>query len=305
MGARRLFGMAIERRERFGEYVLLGWLGAGATAKVYRARREGDDRIVALKIMRDAYAATPAELRRFRAGAAAAATLDHPRIVPVIDYGERGEEPFVAMDLIEGENLQDALAREQATPDAAACLMLAIAEAVAHAHDRGVVHRDLKPANILIDRAGVPHVADFGLAKRVASKASFSASLAPGAIVGAPAYIAPEVLEGDGAGNGATTLPLAGDVFSLGVMFYELLTGHLPFAGRSLDELFEQIRAVDPVPPREANRAIGPALQNVCMKCLAKAPSERYGSARALADDLERALTGLSAPVWSRRRSRR
>ena len=140
--ARRLLGMAIERRETFGEYELLGWIGAGATANVYRARRDGNDRIVALKIMRDVYAATPAELRRFRAGAAAAATLDHPHVVPVLDYGERGEEPFVAVALVEGENLQDKLGRQPPSPEEAATLMLAVAEAVAHAHERGVVHRD-------------------------------------------------------------------------------------------------------------------------------------------------------------------
>jgi hypothetical protein len=285
--ARQLFGMAIERRETFGEYVLVGWLGAGATANVYRARRGDDGQIVALKIMRDAYGATPAELRRFRAGAAAAATLDHPHVVRVVDYGERGEEPFVATDLVEGETLEQRLDREPPPAEEAARLMLAVAEGVAHAHDRGVVHRDLKPANILVDRAGSPRVADFGLAKRVDLTGSGAvATLGAGALVGAPAYMAPEVIDGD------CTRPQAADVYSLGVIFYQLLTGQLPFAGRSVDELFAQIRAGDPVPPRALRPAIAPAYEDVCLTCLAGDPARRFGSARALARDLERVRDG-------------
>jgi serine/threonine-protein kinase len=282
--------MAIDQRKSFGEYELRGVIGFGASGDVYRARRSGTDEVVALKIMRDAYAATDAELRRFRAGAAAAATLEHPGIVRVSAFGERDDVPFVAMSLVEGETLASYLARERPTAERAAQLMRRIAEAVAFAHGQGVLHRDLKPANILIDQRGEPLVADFGLVRRVDAKSTGGMG-----IVGAPAYLAPEQLVG---GAGAERFPFAPDVYSLGVVFYEMLTGELPFTGGTQAELFARVLSVEPASPRERNPDVPPVFEHICLKCLEKDPARRYGSAGALADDLAAAPRG--APTLAR-----
>jgi serine/threonine-protein kinase len=270
--------MAIARRERFGEYELLGPIGA-ETSGVYRARRDGTPEVVALKILEVASGDEDAELRRFHAGAAAAWLLDHPGIVRVLAFGERDDVPFVAMSLVEGDDLAAHLRRGRVPPARAAYLMRRVAQAVGHAHLRGVQHRDLKPANILIDARGEPLVADFGLARRIDALATSTA----GVVVGTPAYLAPEQIAGNVAPD---TSPFAADVYALGVIFYELLTGQLPFAAETEAELYARVLSGELAPPRERDRGVPRVLEDICLKCLEKDPARRYASAAVLAADL-------------------
>jgi eukaryotic-like serine/threonine-protein kinase len=268
---------------RFGEYQLLRLIDRGATADVYCARRPGEPRMVALKIMRQAEQASDAERKCFRRGAVLGAALDHPHIVPVLDCGDRDGVPFVAMALIDGRSLKVLLQDGRLPAAESVRIMTTIARAVDHAHARDVLHRDLKPANILIDRYGEPHVVDFGLARRPNQRATASAAL----VAGTPAYMAPEQASGTGGSR-----PYAADIYSLGVILYELLTGELPFDRDTVRDAGPQGRRDDPTPPRAANPEIGVALENICLKCLEHDPARRYSSAGALADDLERARCG-------------
>jgi eukaryotic-like serine/threonine-protein kinase len=275
-----LLGTVLPRERTFPGYELLRRLGGGASGTVYRARRLRDGALVALKIMRDAYAATDAELARFRRGAEAAKALSHANIVRVEDFGEQNGEPYVEMELIEGTSLDRVIDGERPSAEESASLVAKVARAVQHAHEHEyeVVHRDLKPGNILIDGAGEPHVTDFDLAKPLRHPANDESRV----IAGTTPYMAPEHLAGE---STAGT-----DIYALGVTFYELLTGELPFRGESVEELHRQIREVHPIPPRAFDRRIKHAFETVCLKCLEKDRRRRYTSARELADDLERAL---------------
>jgi eukaryotic-like serine/threonine-protein kinase len=278
--ARALIGMALPRERTFPGYELLRRLGGGASGTVYRARRLRDDALVALKIMRDAYAATDAELARFRRGAQAGQALSHANIVRVRDFGEKDGEPFVEMDLIEGRSLDSVIEEERPSAEKSAILIAKVAGAVGHAHEHEyeVVHRDLKPGNILIDSEGEPHVTDFDLAKPLRHPMNDESRV----IAGTTPYMAPEQLAGE---STAGT-----DIYSLGVTFYELLTGGLPFRGESVEELHRQIRDVYPAPPRAFDRRIKRSFETICLTCLEKDRRRRYRSARELADDCKRAL---------------
>jgi tetratricopeptide (TPR) repeat protein len=284
---------------RFGDYELLGEIGSGGMGVVYRARQRSLNRVVALKMIGAGRLSTAAERQRFRHEAETAARLDHPRIVPVYEVGEWGGDgagpavPFFSMKLFEAGSLADGLGRFAAEPAAAARLVAAIARAVHHAHQRGVLHRDLKPSNILLDAEGRPHVADFGLAKRTAAEgeAGEASLTVPGALVGTPGYMAPEQT----VGQPATT---ATDVYGLGAVLYALLTGRPPFRAGSVLETLEQVRDREPEAPASHNPRADRDLQAVCLKCLAKRPEQRYGSAAALAEDLERWLGGR--PIQAR-----
>ena len=282
--SRYLLALGLDPPGYFADYRKLSVLGKGATSVVYRALRDGDSQEVALKIMSNADAATDLERRRFNAATAAAATLDHPNIVKVLDFGEHDGVPFVVMTLVEGEDLKNRLEQSRPLPEEAARWIHKIANAIQHAHTRGkLLHRDLKPANIVIDRGGEPHVTDFGIAKRLDQETGGSAGTNPGTLC----YMAPEqILPGVG------LLTPASDVWSLGVMFYELLTHNVPFWSESLVEMVEQIRSADPVPPRELNPTVSGSFENICLKCLERSPARRYVSAECLGEDLERALRG-------------
>ncbi len=278
----------------FGDYELLRELGRGATGVVYRARQRSDGQTVALKLMNDADFASDEELRRFRFGAEAAAELDHPNIVPVLQVGEQQGRPFFTMRLLEGGSLADALPRFCSSQLGAAQLIAKVAAAVHHAHQRGVLHRDLKPENIVLDERDEPHVADFGLAKRLDARASARAS---SAIVGSADYMAPE----QAAGN-SRKLTFAADIYSLGAIFYELLTGEVPVQGESLAEVLEKLRSPESVRPlRQIDACIDWELELVCLKCLEKDPAQRYGTAAELAVDLERWLRFEPVTVTARR----
>jgi serine/threonine-protein kinase len=276
-----------------GDYRVLGELGWGGMGVVYRARHEGIDRPVALKMIRAGVLADPQERRRFRNEVEAVARLDHPAIVPVYEVGEHEGQPYFSMPLIEGSHLGERLGAYAGDPRAAARLVAELAEAVHHAHARGVLHRDLKPANVLVDAAGRPHVTDFGLARRL-DDAGEPGMTRTGAVVGTPAFMSPE--QADGRRGAATTMT---DVHGLGAILYALLTGRPPFEGDGLYATLEAVRERPPEPPRRLDRRVPRDLETIALKCLEKDPRRRYASAQALADDL-RAWLGRR-PIAARR----
>lgn len=292
----------LEPHTILGGYELLEELGRGATGIVYRCRPLGGSQTVAIKLMLGSDFASEAEVQRFRFGAETAAQLDHPNIVPVLHVDEHEGRPFFTMRLLEGGSLALALRRLRSSQLGAARLIAKVARAVHHAHERGVLHRDLKPENIVLDEHDEPYVADFGLAKRLDHRENHSKS---SAIVGSAGYMAPEQAAGT-----SRTLTFAADIYSLGAIFYELLTGELPVQGGSLVEMLERLRSPVAVrAPRELDSGIDRELELVCLKCLEKDPAQRYASAAELALDLERWLRfepvmvtplGRAAELWRR-----
>jgi WD40 repeat protein/tetratricopeptide (TPR) repeat protein/tRNA A-37 threonylcarbamoyl transferase component Bud32 len=268
----------------FGDYELRRVLGRGGMGVVYKARQKSLNRLVALKMIRADHLVGDEERRRFRNEAEAVAQLDHPHIVPIYEVGEHDGHPYFAMKMVAGPSLAARLDSYRNDPAAAARLMVVVADAVHHAHQRAILHRDLKPANILLDEAGQPHVVDFGLAKRLAEEGNSTLS---GALLGTPAFMAPEQAASR---RGAVTT--ATDVYGLGAILYTLLTGQAPFQGMGLVETLEQVRTRAPAPPSRSNRRVARDLEVVCLKCLEKEPGRRYGSADALAVDLRRWLAG-------------
>jgi hypothetical protein len=251
---------------------------------VYKAVQLGLNRPVALKMLLHGAWASPADVERFRLEAEAVAQLDHANIVPVYEVGVREGLHYFSMKLVEGgRSLAQQMARLAADPRSAARLLVTVARAVHYAHQRGIIHRDLKPANVLLGPDQQPYVTDFGLAKRTAGGGDLTQT---GAVVGTPSYMAPEQARGQ------KTLTTAVDVYALGAILYELLTGRPPFrAATPLDTLL-QVLERDPERPRAVNPAADPDLEAVCLKCLARDPQQRYASAADLAADLERWLHG-------------
>jgi tetratricopeptide (TPR) repeat protein/tRNA A-37 threonylcarbamoyl transferase component Bud32 len=289
---------------KFGEYELLEELGQGGMGVVYKARQMKPNRLVALKMIRAGEIASPSDVQRFRNEAEAAANLDHPAIVPIYEVGEREGRLFFSMKLIENGSLARHLERLSADPRAAAALVAAIAQAVHHAHQHGVLHRDLKPANILLDLKDQPYVTDFGLAKRLSDDASLTES---GMLLGTPGYMAPEQTAGR-----KGKISTATDVYGLGAILYALLTARPPFRGDSVLSTLQQVSSKDPDPPSTINSRVDRDLESICLKCLHKEAERRYGSAEELADDLVHWLAGepiLARPVsrtarlarWARR----
>ena len=275
----------------FGDYELHEEIGRGGMGVVYRATQRSLGRTVALKMLLRRDLASPADLTRFRSEAEAAARLDHPGIVSIFEVGECDGHPFYSMQFVEGTTLSRRLAGGRLPPREAATLVAKVADAVQAAHDRGVLHRDLKPSNILIDALGEPHVSDFGLAKRLEGDASVTHT---GAILGTPCYMSPEQAAGSRGDVGPTS-----DVWSLGAILYQMLTGRPPFqAATPMDTLLAVLEA-DPPVPRSLDRGVDRDLEMIALKSLQKPQDLRYDSAADLAADLRSFLAG--EPVAARR----
>lgn len=334
----------------FEDYEILDVLGRGGMGVVYRARQRSLGRLVALKMIRTGDQASPRERARFRMEAEAAARLQHPHIVQIYEVGEQSGSPYLALEFIDGVSLAQVLGGRPQPPRESARLIESLARAIHYAHQRGIVHRDLKPANILLapgspvdggsrsstarlerselgpsgsggkpatadsPLAGSPKITDFGLAKQLDS-AFDSERPEPagiqtqtGAILGTPNYMAPEQAAGRSRAIGPAT-----DVYALGTILYEMVTGRPPFQGASVLETLEQVRTQEPVPPRRLQGRLARDLETICLKCLEKEPAHRYATAEALAEDLRRYLAGepiLARPAsfwersakWARRR---
>lgn len=263
----------------FGDYEVREELGRGGMGVVYKAHQISLSRTVALKVILRGATPSSADLARFRTEAESAARLDHPAIVPIYEVGEQHGQPFFTMKYVAGTTLARRLAEGPMPPREAAALLAPICRAIHYAHDRGVLHRDLKPSNILIDEEGRPHVSDFGLAKRVEAEEHLTLS---GAVLGTPSYMAPEQAAGK-RGN----LGPASDVYSLGTILYQMLTGHPPFQGATPVETVLLVLEQEPLPPRLLNPRADRELEMIALKCLQKPPELRYGTAKALADDLD------------------
>jgi serine/threonine-protein kinase len=274
----------------FGSYQLVEEIGRGAMGVVYKARDRELKRFVALKMILRGPLASAVDVGRFRAEARAAAALTHANIVPVYQVGEHDGQAFFCMKYVAGHTLASRTAAGPLPQRQAAMYLAAIARAVEDAHAHGILHRDLKPSNILLGENDQPLVTDFGLAKRVVGDAA-SVATQTGAIVGTPSYMAPEQTEGKPA-------TVASDVYALGAILYEMLTGRPPFLAASVVETLLLIRSEEPVRPRLLNPQIDTDLELICRKCLEKRPELRYASAAALARDLEAFLAG--EPVSAR-----
>ncbi len=266
----------------FGDYELLEEVARGGMGVVYKARQLSLNRIVAVKMILAGQLAGEADIRRFRAEAEAAANLQHPNIVVIHEVGEHEKRHYFSMDYVEGQNLA-ALVRERPLPPGkAAELVKTIAEAIQYAHERGILHRDLKPQNVLVDEHGRPRVTDFGLAKRTDEDSGLTHT---GAVMGSPSYMPPE----QAAGRRDQVGPHS-DVYSLGAILYQLLTGKAPLLGETPLATLRKVVEEDPVPLSKQNADVPPDLETICLKCLEKKPERRYPTARALVDELGRFL---------------
>ncbi len=283
----------------FGDYELLEELASGGMGTVFRARQTRLNRIVALKMIRAGQFATDTEVERFYTEAESAASLDHPAIISVYEVGEQDGQHYFSMRLVENGNLANgiesrhpgkATGLSQQNQDECARMLVSIARAIHFAHQRQILHRDLKPSNVLLDEAGQPYVTDFGLAQQIAADSRLTASET---LVGTPSYMAPEQATGNRA-----SLTTSTDVYGLGAILYEMLTGKPPFLGETPVDTVMQVLESEPRKP-SARCAVDRDLETICLKCLEKDPAKRYGSAETLADDLDRWL--LREPIQARR----
>jgi serine/threonine protein kinase/tetratricopeptide (TPR) repeat protein len=274
-----------------GDYELLEEIGRGGQGVVFRARQKSLNRTVALKVISLGQWASKAHLKRFRLEAEAAAKLEHPGIVPIHEVGERDGSCYFSMKFVEGGQLDEVARREPMPIRRAVELIAKVARTVHYAHEHGILHRDIKPGNILLDAKGEPHLTDFGLARLVESESSVTQTLD---VMGTPSYMAPEQAAGNNSAVSSVT-----DVYGLGAVLYQLLTGQPPFAGGTTYETIRLLCETEPRNPRVFNSKIDRDLSTICLKCLEKDPPRRYSSALALAEDLERWLK--HEPIQARR----
>ncbi len=284
---------------------ILGELGRGGMGVVYKARQTNLNRLVAVKVVLAGGHASGDGLARFLAEAEAVARMQHPNIVQIFERGQQDGLPYFTLEYVDGGSLAQKLNGTPLPPREAAQLIEVLARGVQYAHANGVVHRDLKPANVLLARDGTPKIADFGLAKRTEDRGDLTKS---GALMGTPSYMAPEQADSRGKQVGP-----AADVYALGAILYECLTGRPPFKAATLMDTIWQVVRDEPVAPSQLQSRTPRDLETICLKCLQKEAAQRYGSARTLADDLQRFLNGepiVARPVgpieravkWARRR---
>lgn len=278
---------------RLGRYQVRSTLGMGAFGTVYLAHDPELNRDVAVKVSRAGAFASAGVFDKFRAEARHAASLNHPNIVTIYDVGREGEQVYIVMQYIAGQTLADAITSGPLAPDRAAELLATVADALHYAHKLGFVHRDLKPANILLDAHRNPHVADFGLAVSDETQRVLA-----GQIAGTPAYMSPEQARG-----ASHHLDGRADIWSLGVIGYELLTGRQPFWQGDVPACLDAIAHRDPKPPRQIDDTIPAELERIILKCLAKQPTDRYSTAGDVAADLRRWLRGQSGGGTTARRA--
>ncbi|HVK07776.1 MAG TPA: serine/threonine-protein kinase, partial [Gemmataceae bacterium] len=269
---------------------ILGVLGRGGMGVVYRAQHVALGRFVALKMILSGAHAREKDLDRFRAEAQAVARFQHPNIVQVFEVGEADGLPYFALEFVPGGTLAGRIRHEPQAPKFAAETVEALAKAMQYAHARQIVHRDLKPANILVGEDGAPKITDFGLAKRLEDD---SGRTQAGTVLGTPSYMAPEQASGD-----ADKVGPPADVYALGAILYDMLTGRPPFAGTSVMDTLDMVRRVEPVPPTQLAGKVPRDIETICLKCLQKDPAKRYATAGELADDLRRFLDGK--PILAR-----
>ena len=289
--------------DSIGPFQVLGELGSGGMGAVFLARDPALSRLVAVKVIHSGQWSSSDARRRFQLEAEAAASLEHPHIVPVYRVDDSSSGPFIAMKYLPGGSLGDRLQEGPLSLSDSALLLSRVARAVEHAHHRGFLHRDIKPSNILLDESGVPHLGDFGLAKRIDSDVGATQTHVP---LGTCGYMAPEVAQ-----HGATAATQAADVYSLGAVLYALLSGRPPYQATSFADFVRQIATHDPPPPRQsrATHATPPPrdtdpraarrsdLELICLRCLERDPNRRYATAGALADDLDAWLDGRPLAV--------
>src|SRR6266536_1178331 len=282
---------AVELLGELGDYELLEEVGRGGQGVVFRARQKSLNRTVALKVISLGQWASKAHLKRFRREAEAAASLEHPGIVPIHEVGERDGSCYFSMKFIEGGQLDEVVRRTPMSLRQAAELIAKVARTVHYAHEHGILHRDIKPGNILLDAKGEPQLTDFGLARLIESESTVTRTRE---VLGTPSYMAPEQALGNNAAISSAT-----DVYGLGAVLYQLLTGQPPFAGGTTYETIKLLLETEPRQPRLLNPKVDRDLSTICLKCLEKDPNRRYSSALALAEDLERWLK--HEPIQARR----
>ena len=276
---------------RISGYDVEELLGRGGMGIVYKARQKRLNRFVALKMLIAGVYAGPHERTRFQREAEVVASLRHPNVVQVYDVGDHDGWPYFTMELLEGGTLAQALSGTPQSSRHAAALLTTLAEAMQAAHQGGIVHRDLKPANILLTEDGTPKIADFGVARHFDEDAALTLS---GARIGTPSYMAPEQVIGK-----AGTIGPTADIYALGALLYEMLTGRPPFRAETATETERQVIGDEPVPPAQLNPKVPRDLETICLKCLQKDPQRRYLTAAALAGDLKRFQR--NEPITARR----
>src|SRR5438094_659884 len=282
---------AAELLGELGDYELLDEVGRGGQGVVFRARQKSLNRTVALKVISLGQWASKAHLKRFRLEAEAAARLEHPGIVPIHEVGERDGSCYFSMKFVEGGQLDEVVRRKPMSIRQAAELIGKVARIVHYAHEHRILHRDIKPGNILLDQKSEPHLTDFGLARLVESESTVTRTME---VLGTPSYMAPEQAVGNNAAISSLT-----DVYGLGAVLYQLLTGQPPFAGGTTYETIKLLLDTEPRSPRLLNPKIDRDLSTICLKCLEKDSQRRYPSALALAEDIERWLK--HEPIQARR----
>jgi serine/threonine protein kinase len=268
----------------FGEYELLQEIARGGMGVVYKARQSQLNRTVALKMILSGQLASQNDVKRFYIEAEAAASLEHPGIVPIYEIGEHDGQHFFSMGFIEGAGLDVQVSEGPMHPRKAAAVTQQVSKAITYAHSQNVIHRDLKPANVLIDGKGQAKVTDFGLAKRTDADSGLTGT---GQILGTPSYMSPEQASGR-----TDTIGPAADIYSLGAILYALLTGRPPFQSANVMDTLVAVLEQDPVPPCQFNPTLDAGLEKICLKCLEKDPFRRYETAEELTVELGRYLSG-------------